>query len=606
LSVFKITNENYLAAKSQYFNKKGEASLKIRLQSLRTKLIGLCLFILLVPTVIIGVSTYQSTKSKLDENGKTELKHNVKLVIGIIALMDEQVKAGHLTVEEAQEKVRKELLGEKNAENGRPTKKEYTVGQTGYAFAQNKDAISVMNAANEGQNLMDVKTQDGVMIGKEIVEKGTNGGGFLTYKWKKPGTDKVETKVSYVELEPHWGWIVGTGAYLSEFNSGANEVLYLVLVIGAIAVILGVAIAYYFSTRFTKPILLVAKNLNQVAEGDFTVEEVQIKSKDEVGELAKDFNNMVKNMKHLIREVNASSQQVAISSKDLKESAEQTSKATEQITVAIQESASGAEEQQIALQKTTNSLEEISIGMQRIAENTSTISETSADTAETAKIGGIAVQKTVQQMNLISSSVHESDAVIRLLDQRTKEIEEMLNVITDISAQTNLLALNAAIEAARAGEHGRGFAVVADEVRKLADQSNQSSGQISKLIEEIHKDMAQTIQTMGKVKGEVVSGIEIANETEKRFNGILTSTSQISQQIEELASVTQQISASVQEISASGENVASIAQQASASSQSIAASAEEQLASMEEVTALSTTLSKMSEELEKLTVKFKF
>lgn len=580
--------------------------MRFKLQSLRAKLIILCLFILLVPTIFIGISTYESSKNKLDDAGKTALKDNVKLFIGIIKLMDEQVKAGHLTLEEAQEKVRQEILGEKNSENKRPIKKEYTVGETGYIWAVNKDAISVMNPFNEGQNLTDVKTEDGIMLGKEIVEKGTNGGGYLTYKWRAPDTGALEMKVNYVEMEPNWGWIVGSGAYLKEFNSGAKQVLYLVSIIAVIFVLLGTLVVSYFSARFTKPILLIGKRLNHVAEGDLTVEEVSITSKDEVGELAQDFNNMIRSMRHLINEVHTSAQQVAVSSRELTASAEQTSKATEQITISIQESASGAEEQQLALQKTTNSLGEISVGMQRIAESASTISESSTDTAETAKLGGVALQGTVKQMNSIKKSVNESDSVIKSLDQRTKEIEEMLKTIINISDQTNLLALNAAIEAARAGEHGRGFSVVAEEVRKLADQSNKSSNQISKLIEEIQKDMTQSIQTMDRVKEEVGSGIQIVNETEQKFDAILRSTEQISQQIEELASVTQQISAGVQEISASGENVASIAQQASGNSQNIAASAEEQLASMEEVTSLATSLSKMAEELQKLTVKFKF
>ncbi|NEW07338.1 methyl-accepting chemotaxis protein [Paenibacillus sp. SYP-B3998] len=580
--------------------------MKFRLKSLRTKLIILCLFILLVPTVVIGISTYQSSKAKLDEVGKSQLKQSVKSVIGMINVMNAQVEEGKLTLEDAQERVRQELLGKKNEKNARTIKPEYTVGKTGYPWAANKDAISVMNPSNEGTNLTDVKTEDGVMLGKEIVRIGTSGGGFLTYKWKLANSTVIESKISYVEMDSHWGWIVGSGAYLSEFNSGATHILNLVLLIGSIAILVGTVIAAFVSTRFTKPIQLIAKKLNIVATGDFTVEEAKVSSKDEVGELAKDFNNMIHNMKHFISEVHVSSQQVASSSSDLTTSAEQTSKATEQITIAIQDSANGAEEQQFALQRTTTSLEEISVGMQRIAESSSTIAESSADTRETADLGGIAVQNTVKQMNSISKSVNESDEVIKLLEQRTQQINEMLNVITDISTQTNLLALNAAIEAARAGEHGRGFSVVASEVRKLADQSNRSSGQISTLIEEMQRNMEQSIQTMGKVKSEVSAGLEIAKETELRFSDISTLTSQISQQTEDLASITQQISASVQEISASGENVTNIAKLASDNSQSIASAAEEQLASMEEVTGLSATLSHMAGDLQQLISKFKF
>lgn len=463
-----------------------------------------------------------------------------------------------------------------------------------------------MNPSNEGQDLTDVVTEDGVYLGKELVNVGTAGGGFVTYKWALPDTGEVETKVSYVEMDPHWGWIIGSGAYLSEFNSGATQVLYLVLIIMAVAVVLGSIIVSIISGRLTKPILMVAKRLKSVADGDLTVEEVKMKSKDEIGELSQDFNHMIKNMRTLISQVDLSTKQVASSSKELTLGAEHTSQATENITISIQESAAGAQEQQMMLQRTTNSLEEISIGIQRIAESSSTIADSSVDAMELANIGGTAVEHTAKQMNLINKSVNETDVVMRMLDERSQQIGTMLIAITDIAKQTNLLALNASIEAARAGEEGRGFSVVAAEVRKLAEQSNQSSGQISTLIQDMRTDIEQSLKTLNRVKQDVDSGIQIANETEQQFNKIVESTNFIAQQTEELASVTQQITASVQEITAGQEQVSNLALQAADNSQNIAASSEEQLASMEQITSLSTTLQEMSQKLERLTIQFKY
>ncbi|MCG7406865.1 methyl-accepting chemotaxis protein [Paenibacillus sp. ACRRX] len=581
--------------------------MKLQFKTIRSKLIVLCLFLLIVPTVLIGITTYQTSKNKLDEAGKNQLQHSVKSIIGMINLMNAEVVDGKLTLEQAQEKVRRELLGSKNANNKRPIKLEYTVGKTGYPWAVDKNAISVLNPSNEGQDLKQFKSQDGILLGQAILKTGTEEGGFLSYQYKLPGdTDKIETKISFVQLEPNWGWIIGSGAYVSEFNSGAQVVLELVMWIGSIAVIVGVLVVAYFSSRIAKPIQLVASQLNVVATGDFTVKEIQNKSVDEVGSLSRDFNNMVKQMRFFIGEVDSSTQQVASYSNDLTLSAEQTSKATEQITMSIQESADGAEEQQQALEQTTTALDEIAIGIQRIAESSSTIAESSVDTRDIASLGGVAIQDSIRQMKSISTSVNDSNEVIHRLEQRAAQIDQVLALIRNISSQTNLLALNAGIEAARAGEHGRGFAVVAGEVRKLADQSNRSTDEISKLIEEMQADMKLSVHTMNKVKQEVVSGIEITNETDRRFQDISVSTIRISEQIEELASITEQISASVEEISASGENVTHLAKLAASNTQDIASSAEEQLASMEEVSGLATNLSSMSAELQKLIQRFKY
>jgi methyl-accepting chemotaxis protein len=578
----------------------------IKMKSLRTKLVTLCLAILIVPTIVIGFTSYTVSKNEMNESGKAALENSVRMVIGMINLLDEQVENGNLTLVQAQEKLRVELLGEKSADNKRPVKSEYTVGETGYPWAVGKDAHSVMNPSNEGQDLTDVVTEDGVYLGKELVNVGSAGGGFVNYKWALPDTGEVETKVSYVEMDPHWGWIIGSGAYLSEFNSGAKQVLYLVIIVTAVAVVLGSVIVSIVSGRLTKPILKIAERLKSVANGDLTVEEVKIKSKDEIGELSKDFNEMIKNMRYLISQVDLSTKQVASSSKELTLGAEHTSQATENITISIQESAVGSQEQQMMLQRTTNSLEEISIGIQRIAESSSTIADSSVDAMELANIGGTAVEHTAKQMSLINHSVNETDVVMRMLDERSQQIGTMLNAITDIAKQTNLLALNASIEAARAGEEGRGFSVVAAEVRKLAEQSNQSSGQISTLIQDMRTDIEQSLKTLERVKQDVESGLQIANETEQQFKKIVGSTNFIAQQTEELASVTQQLTACVQEITAGQEQVSNLALQAADNSQNIASSSEEQLASMEQITSLATTLSDMSQKLERLTIQFKY
>lgn len=161
-----------------------------RLSSLRTKFIFICFLILAVPSLIIGIVGYQISKQQLSQSGEAQLKNSVQMTIGMINTMDKEVKAGHLTLEEAQERVRQEILGKKGSDNKRPINPRYIVGKSGYVFAINKNVISVMNPSNEGQDLTNVKTKDGIMLGKLMVEKGTSSGGSFSYMWENPFTKK--------------------------------------------------------------------------------------------------------------------------------------------------------------------------------------------------------------------------------------------------------------------------------------------------------------------------------------------------------------------------------------------------------------------------------
>ncbi len=363
-------------------------------------------------------------------------------------------------------------------------------------------------------------------------------------------------------------------------------------------------IGIWFARRIRKRLSAIAEVLEQAGEGDFTAD-IHDSSLDEIGTIAASYENMKQKLGLLLTEVSTASESVASSSEQLSASADQTTSATEQVASAIEQIAGSAENQTSGVEKNTLAIEEVSAGIAKIAESTNNVSEFAHTTAEQAETGELFVKQTVDQMETIDKAVVESNENIKSLSERSKEIGQISEVISGISEQTNLLALNAAIEAARAGEHGKGFAVVADEVRKLAEQSKISAKQISDLIEAIQQETERSVTTMADVSNNVKTGMTIAGETAGKFKGIVGGMREIAPQIDEVSATAQQITASVQELSLSAAELAAIARENSASSQEVAASTEEQLASMEEITSSADALAHMAEELQEVVRRFK-
>ncbi|MGG0655493.1 methyl-accepting chemotaxis protein [Rummeliibacillus pycnus] len=464
------------------------------------------------------------------------------------------------------------------------------LGNTGYAFLldQNRKYIAhpTMKVGSEAKDSFNDQ-----MYQKE------QGNFVYVFKGKEKVMEFTTNKLT--------GWKIAGSVPTSEINDAAAPIFLKTFFVILIALIIGAIVIFFIIKSILSPLRKLKENANTISKGDLT-KEINVQSNDEIGQLAKAFQEMRISLIGLVKEVDQNAEQVAASAEELTASAEQTSAATEQVSTAIQEVSSSAEKQTDGINKNSESLQQVSQGVTQIAENSMKVTELAYHTTMQAEEGGKAVTNTVNQMNSIHESVLESNAMIESLNVRSKEVNSILDVITGIADQTNLLALNAAIEAARAGEHGKGFAVVADEVRKLAEQSQQSAIEIHEIVEKIQKDTKSSVQIMARVTDDVQTGVKVSTEAIEKFNQILQSTKEMTPQMEDVSAIAQQMSASIQEISATAHELSGIAEANAATSEEVAASTQEQLASMEEISSSAQSLSSMAENLKQLISKFKY
>ncbi|BAU29074.1 methyl-accepting chemotaxis protein [Aneurinibacillus soli] len=356
--------------------------------------------------------------------------------------------------------------------------------------------------------------------------------------------------------------------------------------------------------RSIKPLELLQNEFKAIANGDLT-QPLDIKSKDEIGELSRSVNAMIENLRSAISTINNSSHQVSAAAEELLTSSEHTHQATEHITITIEELASGTDKQVQSVEETSQIVDEMSSRVQQISIRTQDVSTTATHALEKAMEGNQAIQTTIQQMNSISETVEGFTQKIKELGERSNEIGEIVEVITSIAGQTNLLALNAAIEAARAGEQGKGFAVVADEVRKLAEQSAQSSEQIARLITGIQVDTNAAVISTENVTKEVEEGIHVVHITGEYFKQIENEIDQVANQIKDVSDSVRQISLGTDQVVYSINTVTGVAEVAASRTQSVSAATKEQFVSIDDIISAATSLSKMSENLQTLIERFK-
>ncbi|GJM81907.1 hypothetical protein HMSSN139_44030 [Paenibacillus sp. HMSSN-139] len=248
-----------------------------------------------------------------------------------------------------------------------------------------------------------------------------------------------------------------------------RDILLVPFIIGAGVLVAAVVFVYFFIHRMIRPLETLSNQVERVALGDLTVQAALLDSQDEIGKLTRNFAKMVDNLRQLIAEVNDTSMQVASSSQELSASAQQTGKASEQTVEITLSLAEGAERQLQNLESGSSMLRDMSERIGRISRHAEGVSASAQQVSAASVKGGQAIESGVEQMATMEAKIVRLSAIIEELGSHSKEVQSILDIMTDIAAETNLLALNASIEAARAGEYGSGFAVVASSVRKLAD-----------------------------------------------------------------------------------------------------------------------------------------
>lgn len=448
---------------------------------------------------------------------------------------------------------------------------------------------------------------------------------------------------------------------VGEANASIRQAKTIAYSVSALALIISVSLGIFLSQAIAKPVNALATVAGEVSRGDLTVTLPEVKTKDEIKDLADAFRVMVQNLRDILYSINTSSQSVAATSEELSTNAEEASKATQQVAQTIEQVAKGSAEQSKSVTDTvqimdqvTQSIRQIAAGAQEqgqnvtnstymveemvrkidvMAEGMENIKQVSEQNGVIAENGGIAVEKTVTGMQKVKEAVFETAQRIHELGEQSQKIGEIIQVIDDIAEQTNLLALNAAIEAARAGDHGKGFAVVADEVRKLAERSGKATKEIAGLITDIQhgtkiavdsmqvgtkevEDGVSLAQQAGRSLNEIVSGVKNAGENVHKIMGLIKDILNSSQEVanavnnvaaitEENSAATEEMSASAQEVNASIQNVASISEENAAAAEEVSASTEELTASVEEIYASSEQLAKMAQDLQNLVSKFR-